>query len=510
MQSFRFVSGLVVSAAVIGSILVSPAAAKRKPPPPPPPPPPSTSSTYVKSYANVLDGVRCDVTAEAVQATSDGGSVALALSSCRGLSWVVKADALGRQQWQAEVGCFGLPAGGYAYGLALQQTADGGYVVAGGARDCQGNPVCPYLTSIECGLVLKLDATGNVLWARVYKASPTSTVLEDIRRTSDGGFVAVGTFRDPAGDIGSVILKLDSQGIVQWQRLLGPSGRTHALLNDVRQTPDGGYVATGRIYTANATGTGFGVLVVRLGANGDLAWQRGYNTFEEDGEPSASEHAQSIVVTPDGGYLVAGNWTSALYPGTCCQGALLLKLDANGNSQWQKAYSRGIHCSYYAYCSAIGGIAYSVHQTSDGGYSFAGAGHLVLGDSAPLVPWLAKTDANGNLLWQHFYWQGYPGTGSPLSQYFASSTLTNDGGFLSVGFTESPVDFKGDLFAVRTDSGGLVGGCSQIRPASPVDVVNPGLVAFATPFPFSATAPVQSDLPGRTLPTSISSTGGQC
>ena len=127
-RSLSFVSGLVLSAAVMGSILLTPATAARPPKPPPPPPPPP-SSTYVKNYANVLNGVKHSVTPEAVQTTSDGGSVALALvdsGQYHGVAWVVKFDSSGNPQWQKEVGCFDLPPGSYAYGVSLRQTTDGG------------------------------------------------------------------------------------------------------------------------------------------------------------------------------------------------------------------------------------------------------------------------------------------------------------------------------------------------------------------------------------------------
>jgi len=156
------------------------------------------------------------------------------------------------------------------------------------------------------------------------------------------------------------------------------------------------------------------------------------------------------------------------------------------------------------------GIAYSVQQRSDGGYSVAGAGHLKFPSGAPLVPWLAKTDPSGNLVWQYSYYQSYPTTGSPISQYFASSTLTSDGGYLSLGFTENPVDGKGELFAVRTDSAGLVGTCSQIHSATARNVVDPGLATIAPIFPVQRTAPAQADLPATTRSTSIGSTGGGC
>jgi hypothetical protein len=49
-----------------------------------------------------------------------------------------------------------------------------------------------------------------------------------------------------------------------------------------------------------------------------------------------------------------------------------------------------------------------VHQTSDGGFALGGAGHVKSTDSLPMVPWLAKTDASGNLVWQHDYYDTNP------------------------------------------------------------------------------------------------------
>lgn len=507
-RSLSFVSGLVLATAVIGSILVAPAAAKKKPPPPPPPPP-SASSNYVKSYADILDAGRCGVTPEDVQATSDGGSIALAQSDCRSVSWLVKSDAAGNPQWQEEVDCFNLPPGGYALGTAVQQTTDGGYVIGGGTRDCDYSPICPYLTSQQCGLIAKLDAGGNLAWSRVYSAG-RDTSIWGIRQTRDGGFVAVGTFVDVNADIGSFVLKVDSRGTVQWQTSVGPAGRTHALLNDVLQTADGDYVAAGDFYTASGSDRQ-SVLVVRIDANGNVRWQRGFSSFDGSGALDATEHVESIVQAADGGYLVAGAWNNSS-PQTCCQGPLLLKLDANGNSQWQRAYSGGVYCYFDGYstrCTAIGGLAYSVHQVSDGGYVVAGAGHVKLLDSVPMVPWLAKTDTSGSLLWQHFYYET-SSAGRTISQYFASSTVTSDGGYLSVGFTENPFDLTGELFAVRTDSTGVAGGCSQQHPATPLDAVDPQLVGVTTLFPVRATLPTQADLPGKVQRTSIGARGGPC
>jgi hypothetical protein len=430
------------------------------------------------------------------------------------VSWIAKLDPSGTPQWQKLVGCFGLPPGDYANGVSLQQTADGGYVVAGGTLGCGPATICPS----QCALVERLDAGGTVLWSHVYSSGgdDRESTLNQIRQTRDRGFVAVGSFRTADDALGAWVLKLDGGGNVQYQRKLGPGGasgpgRVHAYLNAVDPTSDGGYVAAGELtsYERRAEGD-TGVLVVRLDASGNVAWQRGFNSFDGNGVPTASEHALSILQTADGGYLVGGNWNSTAGRGTCCRGALLLKLDTNGDTQWQKAHSGGVYCFFNGFnttCHAIGADVYSLESISNGGYLLAGSGDLRLTDSVPLVPWLAKADASGNLVWQRFYYQSHPTTGRPLSQYFASSDVTSSG-LLALGFTSDPVDLSGELFAVKTDDTGLVGSCSQPHPATPLNLVDPGLATIAPALPVQATAPTQANVPSETRSTSISATTG--
>ena len=527
-RTLSIVSALVL-ALLIGLIQVPVADAKRKPkpPPPPPPPPPAASDVYVRDFASVIDGTKCDLTPETVRATSDGGSIALALSgrpndaasaNCSGVNWLVKLDAFGNPQWQKGVGCFGLPPGSYSFGVSLDQTSDGGYVLGGGTIGCGSAALCPFLGGLQCGLIERLDASGNLLWAKVYSSGvdDTDSVINQIRQTSDGGFVAAGSFRDSDYHIGAWVLKVDSAGTVQWQSKLGPGGVTGpgtepVYFNAVRPTADGGYVAAGEFYTyARSSAGDTGVLVVKFNANGDIQWQRGFNSFDSDGVPTASEHALEVIQTSGGGFLVSGNWGNGFTPGTCCVGALLLKLDANGNSQWQKAYHAGVHCYFNGFnttCHAIGPIAYSVRQTADGGFVMAGATNLKFTDSVPMVPWLAKTDAAGNLLWQHAYYRLYP-TGRPITQYFADSDLASNGGHLALGFTQDPTDFIGELFAVKTDAAGQVGSCDAVHPATQLFTVDPGLATIQSVLPVHSTTVVQADAPATTQSTSISSQGG--
>src|SRR5262249_27980641 len=138
--------GAVVAVLVL---LALPASADAKKPPPPPPPGGgfSTTSTYVKNYANIVNGAELDLTPRAVQATPDRGWVALASSptvaSGVSVAWLLKASAVGAPQWQEAVGCLSNPPGDYSDAVSLEPTGDGGYVLAGGTTGCGSGPVCP-------------------------------------------------------------------------------------------------------------------------------------------------------------------------------------------------------------------------------------------------------------------------------------------------------------------------------------------------------------------------------
>jgi hypothetical protein len=462
--------------------------------------------TYVKTYSNLISGTtqQKDLTPEDVQSTSDGGYILLASTDCTTgpcvsaqggynpiVTWLVKTDSSGNAQWQKELGCFTSPPGDYSIGVSVQQTTDGGYVVGGGAIDCGTGTTCGGLFSLTCAIVEKLGSGGNVIWARTYSIGPYGGAVTNIKQTSDGGYVAAGnSYASGSTANGGLILKLDSSGNLQWQRTVGPAGSTTAIFNAVRQTSDGGYVATGSYYAPAQ-----GALVVKLDSSGNVQWQHGFS----NGGASGSATATSIVQTSDGGYLAAGYWVSS----TNVAGALLLKLDSGGNVQLQNAYNGGTYCFFNGYsetCTSIGAFVDSLHQTSDGGFVLAGDGHVELTDEAPLVPWLAKTDSNGNLLWQRLYYQT-SAAGRPLSEYFASSALATDGGFLALGWTEDYTTGLGLLYAVKTDSSGLCGSCSEVHPAPALSVVNPGLTTSALSLPVTTTA-----TPGVSSPATIKTT----
>jgi hypothetical protein len=460
---------------------------------------------FVKAYGNIIHQVEYSLTPESVAATADGGYIALALADSPrsfGVNWLLKLDAAGRPQWQKEVGCASGAPGDYTLAVSLQQSPDGGYVLGGGVVGCGSYP--------QRALVEKLDAQGGTDWAFAYSAGSADSVISKIAGTSDGGYIAAGSATSSGEHAGALILKLDAEGAVQWRRKLGPTGSTTAYFNAVQQTSDGGYVAIGESsILGGAYPYPVSVLVASFDAAGDIRWQREINNVDEQGTPNGFEHALSGTETSDGGFVVAGIWSSARpgpFPQEDSGGALLLKLDTGGNIEWQRAYNGGVYCYFNGYnqtCTLIIALVYSVHQTADGGYILAGLGNLKLLDSVPQVPWLAKVDSAGNLLWQRFYYDRYP-TGRPISQYFASATPTNDGGVMALGFTEKndPTGI-GQLYAVKTDSEGLAGICNQRHRATPLHAVDPGTMALSSTLPVSAPVITRSSLAMRPRSTSV-------
>ncbi len=95
----------------------------------------------------------------------------------------------------------------------------------------------------------------------------------------------------------------------------------------------------------------------------------------------------------------------------------LVKIDTNGNEQWNRTFG-----------GAQSDTANSIQQTSDGGYIVAGDTQSYgAGDTNA---WIIKTDANGNQQWN----KTFGGAKTDRAYYFKE---TSDGGYILAGFTES-------------------------------------------------------------------------
>ena len=186
----------------------------------------------------------------------------------------------------------------------------------------------------------------------------------------------------------------------------------------VDQTSDGGYVAAGYI-KSHETGD-VDMLVIKVDADGNEEWNRTYGGNEED-------QGYTIQQTNDGGYIVIGG-TLSYGPGV----AWLVKLDTNGNELWNKTYGTGNE-------DTTDGC-----QTSDGGYIFTGTIKTDLGD---WDVWLVKTDSDGNIEWSKTFDSSNIDAGHSIQQ-------TGDGGFIIACLVQT-LTYR-NVWLIKTDQNGNI------------------------------------------------------
>jgi hypothetical protein len=133
---------------------------------------------------------------------------------------VIKTDTLGDIQWRRTFGKLGY----YNEGRSVQQTSDGGYIVAGYA-DEQGS--CDGKTCL-----LKISASGDSLWMIKYE----SRIGLSVQRTTDGGYI-IGCFKNPW------LIKTNDWGDTLWTKSF--EGYNEVAAESVHETSDGGYIITG-------------------------------------------------------------------------------------------------------------------------------------------------------------------------------------------------------------------------------------------------------------------------
>ena len=314
----------------------------------------------------------------------------------------------GDEQWNRTFG-----GSGWDVGFSVAQTSDGGYIVAGYTRSygAGGNDVW----------LIKTNSEGNRQWSRTFGGSDWDGAY-CVAQTSDGGYIVAGYTRSyDAGADDAWLIKTDSEGNEQWNRVFDGSGWDGAY--SVEQTTDGGYILTG--WRGSYIGRHQNdIWLIKTDSEGNEQWNRVFGGLLLD-------VGRCVRQTSDGGYIVIGKTWSY---GAGCYDVWLIKTDSEGNKQWNRTFG-----------GSEWDVGNCVAQTSDGGYIIAGrttsygAG---AGDA-----WLIKTDSEGDEQWN----QTFGGSGYDVGYCV---TQTSDGGYIIAGEARSYADSRGDAWLIKTDSGG--------------------------------------------------------
>jgi len=380
--------------------------------------------------------------AYSIQQTDDGGFIVAGYSESndgdvsgnRGSAdyWVVKLNSAGEIEWQRSLG-----GSGDDVAYSIQQTSDGGFIVAGRSNSNDGD-VSGNHGSADYWVV-KLNSSGEIVWQTSLGGSSWDFV-PSIQQTADGGFIVAGGSTSNDGDVSGNhgggdywVVKLNSAGEIEWQRSLG--GSSYDAANSIQQTSDGGFVVAGGSYSIDGDVSGnhgsADYWVVKLNSAGEIVWQKCLGGSDND-------LAFSIQQTADGGFIIAGYSCSNDGDVSGNHGSRdywVVKLNSAGEIEWQKC---------------LGGSgddeARSIHQTADGGFIVAGYSESNDGDVSGNHPggyyesdstwheypdyWVVKLNSFGEIVWQKSL------GGSDYDEAFSIQQIT-DGGFIIAGVSYS-------------------------------------------------------------------------
>ncbi len=312
----------------------------------------SGSLLWKKTYGGNEDDL-----ANSVQQTSDGGYIFVGYSQSFGAGgadfWLVKSDNLGNTVWDKTYGGYG-----FDYGNSVQETSDGGYVIAGTTSSFGAGDADYWL--------VKADSSGNQEWNKTY-GGKGNDYANSVQQTSDGGYILAG--RRNSGIVW--LVKTDPFGTQEWNKTYDGIGDA----TSIQQTTDGGYIFTG-MTTSFGAGS-YDAWLVKTDSKGGSEWNKTFGGTSYD-------FTSSVQQTSDDGYILTGQTSGTM--GASGEEAWLIKTDSTGNKVWVKNFDE----------KSIGtSMGRSAHQTSDGGYIIAG--QTTNSGAGGQDFWIVKTDSSGNV-----------------------------------------------------------------------------------------------------------------
>ncbi len=253
---------------------------------------------------------------------------------------------------------------------SVVECAGGGYAIAG------------YTYSYAAGgcdmWLLRVDAAGSLLWNRTFGGTNDERAY-DLVECSDGGFALIGiTASYGQGGWDAWLLRTDSTGTNLWNKTFG--GENYDEARSIVLCDDGGFAIAGT-YSHGVAGWDF--WLIRTDVSGNHMWNRTYGGVWDD-------MGYSLGECSDGGFVVAGSTESY---GAGEYDYWLVRTGPSGEHVWNQTY---------------GGLGYeecwSVLESKGGGF-------VLTGDSTSFAtldpcPWVVRTDASGNHIWNYTYTYG--------------------------------------------------------------------------------------------------------
>jgi len=306
----------------------------------------------------------------------------------------------------------------------IRQTSDGGYIVAGRTRSF------PQSQDYDNLWILKLDSDGNIEWQKCYWPSYSlgepfygNSTPVSIQQKNDGGYVIAGYAYDWNPVVW--ILSLNHEGDIEWFKTYDKSASIDYYHDCcIHQIIDGGSILAGIVKDHELDVDS--LCIIKISPSGDIEWQRRIGRFDYT-------DLFSLQKTRDGGYVIVGDE----YLGFYGRDVWVMKLDERGDPEWRRRYGG----SDYDYAA-------SIQQTSDGGYVVGGStnsfGEV---DEGYTDVWILKLTSSGDIEWQRAY-------GGTREERTCSVQQTSDGGYVVGGKTRSFGEGQEDIWILKLSSSG--------------------------------------------------------
>lgn len=260
----------------------------------------------------------------------------------------------------------------------------------------------------------------NKLFIRTFGADPYDDDGKYVIQTQDKGYMVTGwTFNFGAGLYDILITKFDSTGNYIWAKTIGGTDVDEGVY--ATRSEDGGYVVVGNTKSYGAGS--WDVLIIKCDSLWNIEWSKMIVLSPYD------DQALSMVQTSNGGYALTGYLRNS----DSTTDIFLMKTDSSGNPEWIKQY----------YGNQGDDLAYSLIQSSDGGYALTG--YTGFGSGARDA-FIARCDSSGDIRWF-----------KTLGDYLydrGDEVIQVDNKYIMIGDVENTNDLNWHLFISEFDNSG--------------------------------------------------------
>ncbi|HNW88612.1 MAG TPA: T9SS type A sorting domain-containing protein [Bacteroidales bacterium] len=348
--------------------------------------------------------------------TSDGGYAIIGSTDGFGYGGydvlLIKINYKGDIEWTGNYGGINND-----YGRAISPTNDGGYIIAGNTNS--------YGAGLGDIFLIKTDSLGNTIWTKTF-GGINDDAARAVFELNNGDFIIAGsTLSFGAGLYDLYLIRTNSLGVQIWSKAIGTS--YDEIGRAMQPTSDGGFIIAG---STNKSGN-YDAFLVKTNSAGDTLWTKRYGGTVDD-------FGYAVIQTIDKGYALTG------FNG----GIFLIKTDSVGQLLYNTTLFTGL----------TDNKGYSIKQTNDQGFIINGIGGNIYENDI-----IIKADKFGDFQWKKEY-----GAPSSYSDAGNSIIITNDGGYISAGYTYGYTG-SSDFYVIKTDSNGCI--CPQVSAGNDICLI---------------------------------------